>query len=409
MFGMLRPARATLAYRSTYARCCQHLRRVAGLSALPVLSYEAVLLYQVAVDAGRVDMGGLRSVRCCKLRALPGHCGDRDVGEFCARVGLLLAAIKVSDDRRDGGPLAVRLFGWLLRRRFDATRAYFSRIDPHFTAVVDGFIAEHLALEHGGAAVSLAEYVRPTARAFGYVFGLLARLPGLETRADLLTRLGECVGSAVISYDCAVDRDRDARRGDFNPLPEGDEAVPAALCFSRAALEQARRHCESAFGPAALTAATLQGVSERVSNVGRRLACPRCAAEVQRALQGWGLAQPRGTLQLRSVVGLGGLATVLVGLAARLLSSAAPGGPTNPPVPGAADVPGAPVVPRPRRTAGSGSCGSLSCCDGGDSVVCCCEGADCAVDNSCDGCQNFGNCADCGGGCDGCSGCDCSC
>jgi hypothetical protein len=409
MFGMLRPARATLSYRTTYARCCQHHRRVAGLSALPFLSYEAVLLYQTAVDAGRVRLDDLPAVRCCKLRPLPARtdCADREAGTFCAHVGLLLASIKVSDDRRDGASLRSRLFGYFYKRRFRAAYRYFTRLDPAFEQRVEGFIAAHLALERPGAEVPLAEYVRPTARAFGYVFSLMSRLEGLSAYADLLRDLGEAVGAAIIAYDCAVDWWRDARRGEFNPLPDGDVSVQTALQCSSDCLARARDRCRVMFGPEPLTVQTLQGVIDRVAGVGRRLACPQCGEEVRRTLEGWGLTPGRGALQLRSVVGLGGLAALLLGLAGKLLASSP--SPVTPGPPGAVPpaTPEVPVVKPPRpKSGGSGDCGStVNGCDG---CTCCCEGADCAVDNSCDfsGCGEGCNSCD---ACGNCNGCDFSC
>src|SRR5262245_13311057 len=233
MFGMLSPARHALAYRATYARCCQHHRRVNGISALPWLSYEAVLLYQVAADAGAVNASELPQVRCCKLLPLSPTVDDRDVGVFCAHVGSLLASIKVSDDRRDGGSLRSRVLGWLYCQRFAATWAYFARLDRDFKDRVAGFIREHLRLEDPQSPITLDNYVRPTAASFGYVFALMARLPGLREQEELLRRLGERVGAAIIAFDCAVDRDRDRRRGDFNPLPAGPAAIQNALAFSR--------------------------------------------------------------------------------------------------------------------------------------------------------------------------------
>src|SRR5205823_5938627 len=117
-----------------------------------------------------------------------------------------------------------------------------------FVPTVDGIIAEHLALETNARPVLLAEYARPTARAFGYLFRCMSRLPGLAEQAELLERMGECVGSAIIAYDCAVDRDRDRRRGEFNPLPEGAEAIQSALSFSRDALIPARPVADPTLG-----------------------------------------------------------------------------------------------------------------------------------------------------------------
>src|SRR5205823_13431727 len=100
MFGLLNPGRQDLLYRRAYARCCQHQRRRYGLPSLAFLSYESVLLYLCAADAGKVDLEALPRQSCCKLRRLRGAVpeAEREVARFCNGVGMLLAFIKVSDD-----------------------------------------------------------------------------------------------------------------------------------------------------------------------------------------------------------------------------------------------------------------------------------------------------------------------
>ncbi|MGD9714878.1 MAG: DUF5685 family protein [Thermomicrobiales bacterium] len=413
MFGMLSPAKHSSSYRSCYARCCQHHRRINGISALPWLSYEAVLLYESAVDAGAISRDALPRVRCCKLRSLPVLAEDREVGAFCAHVGSLLASIKVSDDIRDSGSLRSRILSWLYRQRFAATFRYFTRLDADFKRRVTGFIDEHLALEKTSSAISLDDYVRPTARAFGYVFSLMARLPHMQAHETLLHRLGEYVGAAIISFDCAVDRDRDHRRGDFNPLGDGPAPVQSALRFSNDQLDRARLLCETAFGAEALTVQTLQGVIERVGKIGQRLACPRCGVEAHRLLTNWGLAQRPGAVQLNSLFGLGGLVALATGLAGWLMSGPPPmEGPQvpidpntqNPPPLGVPPAGPNPNVPITSGTSNSAvDCGAADCGSCGEGTYCCLEGTGCALDGlDCSGCDVLS-------GCDGCSGCDCSC
>ena len=50
MFGFLNPRPHSWAYRRAYARLCQHQRRAYGLLSLPFHSYEAVFLYQCALE-----------------------------------------------------------------------------------------------------------------------------------------------------------------------------------------------------------------------------------------------------------------------------------------------------------------------------------------------------------------------
>lgn len=63
MFGFLRPAAGDVAYRQIYAGLCAAQHRQAGLRTLPMLSYEAVFMYQMAVD-------------CCPCEAIDCCYGD---------------------------------------------------------------------------------------------------------------------------------------------------------------------------------------------------------------------------------------------------------------------------------------------------------------------------------------------
>src|SRR6187431_424148 len=102
MFGLLNPGRQDALYRRAYARCCQHQRRRYGLPSLPFLSYESILLYLCAADAGKVTLEDLPAVACCKLRRLPAYteAAERETARFCSSVGMLLAYIKLRDDLR---------------------------------------------------------------------------------------------------------------------------------------------------------------------------------------------------------------------------------------------------------------------------------------------------------------------
>ena len=52
MFGFLNPRPHSDDYRRAYARLCVHQRRRFGVRSSPFHSYEAVFLYQLALDAG---------------------------------------------------------------------------------------------------------------------------------------------------------------------------------------------------------------------------------------------------------------------------------------------------------------------------------------------------------------------
>jgi hypothetical protein len=265
MFGFLNPRPHSWAYRRAYARLCQHQRRSYGMLSLPFHSYEAVFLYQCALDAGAFSAGVLPHVRCCKLAA-PGSLPrepDAAVGRFCASVALLLGSIKLEDDVRDARGLPARIARWLLRKRIARARGYFARLDPRFHKNIEQLIGDHHAMEAAGVPVPLDRYAEPTALSFGYVFGLMARLRGLEDQRELLAALGRHLGEAIIAFDCAVDWKRDRRRGEFNPLADED-AVADALLRSADRLADAETLTRRELGPDSRAAATLAAVRARI-------------------------------------------------------------------------------------------------------------------------------------------------
>jgi hypothetical protein len=261
MFGFLSTSSPSAGYRSAYARCCQFQRRHYGLRSLPVLSYEAVFLYLVWLEASGAPLTALPQQGCCRLRrlrTLP-DLDDAAAGEFCASVGLLLAGVKLEDDRRDGGRLASRLGRRWLTAPIRRSAAYFERLDPGFGAAIGATIEAHLAIERSSRPVDLAVYARPTADAFGHVF---RRLPGVgAARGDLLEDLGRHIGTAIIAFDCAIDWPRDRVTGSYNPLP-GGPSLAGAIELARTELASAERACRVALGDASEAAAHLARVRD---------------------------------------------------------------------------------------------------------------------------------------------------
>ncbi|MGO9601674.1 MAG: DUF5685 family protein [Isosphaeraceae bacterium] len=275
MFGLLNPSVRGVqddAYRRVYCRCCQHQNQNYGRLSLLFHSYEAVFLYSFCIDAGMLTTDSLPAQRCCKFRrGRLLHGDDAEVGRFCSSVSLLLASIKLEDNIRDIGSTKFRLLHRMLRSKFEKAFTYLSSLDKDFRATTRSFIEEHMAFEAAGDEVPIRDYCRPTARAFSYVFGLMAGLPGLHPRRPLLESVGELIGSAIIAFDCAVDWIRDQRTNDFNPLKTRADVQDSAE-YSRDCLIQAGQLCRSLPGDDLLTVKILHSTSERIEWLGDKLA-----------------------------------------------------------------------------------------------------------------------------------------
>jgi hypothetical protein len=282
-------------------------------------------------------------------------------------------------------------------------------------------VQEHLALERREGQVPLAEYVRPTARAFGYVFSLFATVLGRQQGADaprppeeFLRSLGEHLGSAIVAFDCAMDRERDRRRGAFNPLPDGEDSLRDALALCRRHLYLAAEECRRHFGDSAHSRRVLLTVAGRIPGTCPVTGCQRFRSETRSRWQLWGPSRGKGLRLNEGLdpwIGVAGFLAVCGGFLACLFSSKKAEGGDSAAAAKADDVPpadpDAPVDPAAQaalaasaaRTKKKGDCcPDILCCN-----CDCCEACDCCP-SDCGGCENI----DCSG-CDACSGCDCNC
>ena len=293
MFGFLRSSSSDASYRQSYARCCSFQHLLTGVSSLPFLSYESILLYQYAVDAGFSPGPPAGTKNCCRLQtsAALADAEDAPFAEFCVRFGMLLAAIKVEDDVRDNGSMISRLARWTYRNRFRASFEYFEKLDPGFEDKIRGVIAEHLEYEKSSGQPALTDYVQPTASAFGYVFSLFATLfpEDNEAHRNQLQQLGSCVGAAIISFDCAVDWHSDKWHGQFNPLPSCDD-IDVAIDFCGDQLIAAGWLCAESFSPRSRTARLLK---ERFQTL-EKSCCSAKRPVVQSRLEKWGIWRQPG-------------------------------------------------------------------------------------------------------------------
>jgi hypothetical protein len=267
MFGFMTPAAETLNYRSIYSRCCQHQRAHYGLLSLPFHSYEAVFLYTCALDDGLFPESVILPQRCCKLRRGKGilSSSDTEIGKFCASLAVLLTDIKLQDDIRDHSSLVARLYRRLLRGPIARAADYFHSLDPEFGRSVHDFVQEHLAQEDSASSTDLRQYVRPTAEAFAFVFGLVSRLRCSPAHPDVYASIGRHLGAAIIAFDCATDWQDDRRDGCCNPVKDGESAREAArLCLEE--LAAIVDLCDASFGPDSRSGDLARSVHQSVSD-----------------------------------------------------------------------------------------------------------------------------------------------
>jgi len=252
MFGYLRlPYRSKCdskkRYRQVYASLCSWQRQTFGVRASILISYEAVFLYQLAVDAGLVDSPAESTPTCCKLRNdWPNHWNvNPEAAEFASAFAILLARIKVEDDIRDSGTWLARGGNWFWAKAFRQSKDYFNKLDDRLIPEIDRLVDQHLDLEKLQFSGPPEEYAAPTANAFGVIFKSFASHVLKETtnKVDLFYRVGQAIGAGILLSDCVFDFRRDLRRGEFNPI-QNSLQLPAYRLASLKAFSQAGWDCE---------------------------------------------------------------------------------------------------------------------------------------------------------------------
>ena len=290
MFGFLKPVQSIPEWRRSYARICQYQRRQFGLTSLPFLSYEATVLYQLAVDTELIPSLPDTSPECCRLRKIrePDSQPDCDAAGFCAAFGLLLAGVKLRDDVADSGRWSNRLLEWKYRKQVQAACEKLESFSPGINEKVQANIRSHASLEQPGVTISISEYSLPTGNGFKVVFEALSRFlapNGPSSVHELFATIGQLVGGAIIAWDCAVDFDKDRIKGEFNPL-QNEAGVQQSMEYCLMQLAEIGWQLPEG----STTQRVIASVSRRV-RLRQRTNSARCTT---RKLEQWGFLREKG-------------------------------------------------------------------------------------------------------------------
>lgn len=266
MFGFLNPICRSEKYRMLYCDSCSHMRANYGRGSTPFLSYESVLVHAMAFDAGLIcEEDTVVPCRGLPIPKRPKSTTEthRRIGEFSAALTHLLVKTKLEDDILDDGSRLARFTIWFYGKKLARSVRYFSEIDPESARIMQSFFDKHREMELSGKAKSLTEYAKPTADAFGYVFGLLGVAIDDRERRPVYASLGRHVGEAIIYADCSYDWIRDQKKGLYNPVQTFEESA-IAIASSQAALRKGRDIALDFFGKDSATEMILIGVHDRL-------------------------------------------------------------------------------------------------------------------------------------------------
>lgn len=269
MFGFMKPVRRSNEYRKLYCDSCAHMRQNFGRRSTSFLSYESVLAHAMAFDVGLIaEENTVSPCRIVALPKLPQETSDphRRIGEFSSALTHLLVRTKLDDDIHDDRSWRARITRRMFRKQFDQCVRYFAELDPAFEKTLEAFFETHRDMELKGSAVSLDEYARPTADAFGYVFGLLGTALNDTRYTEVFSGIGEQIGRAIIFADCGHDWIRDKKKGLFNPVKTLEDSAQA-IAASQAALREGAQVASRSFGENGVTEQILIDVHDRLYRV----------------------------------------------------------------------------------------------------------------------------------------------
>jgi hypothetical protein len=274
MFGVLRPQRQTLPYRRLYARLCQHYRANYGLRAVFWLNYETLFLYAIASDLGLLPSASIKDQQCCRLRRDPAlsYSSDHQLGYFLASIGLLLGSLKIDDDLRDEPAFASRLTNMVFRRTFRRARENLFKIDPELGRKLTLVIEAQAAMEAQKTRASLDVFCQPTVSGFIAIVDLLARQLNWPN-PSYLTKIAAPIARAVVSFDQAMDFERDMSREGYTVL-SGKADQLAALNHARRQIEEARSISSNWLGAESLADEILSGFEHRIDRLAATLQSP---------------------------------------------------------------------------------------------------------------------------------------
>ncbi len=241
MFGFIRGQRTDRQYRVLYARACQAHFTHNGRLASVFHSYEAVFLYVLAFDLGLLDPPRENDPTCCRLRRrFDISETEQQVGRFSSAFAMLLLSIKLRDDWNDDRSLTSRLGLRIFRRPIQRATSYLNSLDPNFNERLDTILAQHESLEsQPSALVTLEQFQAATRVGFGYVFSLFAQRWLPADKHSTVEMIGQCLGEAIITFDCAVDWKNDQKRKRFNPLKNIQQVQQSLLDCSRSLIRAA--------------------------------------------------------------------------------------------------------------------------------------------------------------------------
>lgn len=219
LFGYVKPnipelkVREKQRYEAWYCGLCRSLGKRYGLLPRLTLSYDgAFLAMLVSAASGFESPCGMHT---CPTRPLakkkPMVCGENPALDYAADICVILAEYKLRDDVRDGKPLRAAA-ALPLKRAFRRAK----KLEPGVHALVGERIRELNAIE-----AKRERSLDLAANCFGELMrGVMEAAPvrGENENARVMSEFGFWLGRVIYLLDAWDDREKDAKRGLYNPF-----------------------------------------------------------------------------------------------------------------------------------------------------------------------------------------------
>jgi len=209
MFGYVTPDKPNLfmkdfvLFRANYCGICHAMKRESGQIARLTVNYDIAFISAFFHDLLE-EKRAIVMKRCILNPKKRPIVDETPLMREIARLNLILAGIKIADDRADGESTFFRRF--FFSRAIKRAR----KRSPELAALADECVERQLAAEKGGARPDAA--AEPFADMMRKVFRQFAG----EKNSPSVEKLGYLLGKYVYLLDALDDYDEDVKKGRFN-------------------------------------------------------------------------------------------------------------------------------------------------------------------------------------------------
>ena len=193
-------------YNAIYCGICRRIRIQSGNTARLGLRYDMAFLAALLMSLYEPEED--RGPRACALHPVkPRPWIDNVFIQYAADMNVALAYYNFLDDWQDDGKVSAKLLASLYAKQLPPIEARY----PRQCRAIQACIRQLTALENAGC----ANPDEPAA-CFGTLMGELFTYEE-DLWADPLRQMGQALGRFIYLLDAALDYDKDAKKGKYNP------------------------------------------------------------------------------------------------------------------------------------------------------------------------------------------------